>query len=121
MRSGTRSQCKTRWTPKGHRPRCRLKLGYEYCYVYAALNPYSGSLFCLLLPDMTKESFCLFTTRFAHYLDEVYGAETTERKQVLLIGDGAGAHQAQGQAVCIRLEGHGLASEKKRDRKLSPE
>lgn len=99
MRSGTRSACKTRWTPKGRRPRCRLKPGYAYCYLYAALNPYSGSLFCLLLPDMTKESFCLFTTRFARYRDERYGAQTKERKQALLIGDGAGAHQ---ESLCLQ-------------------
>jgi len=81
-----------------HRPKCTLKLGYEYCYVYAALNPYTGSLFCLLLPDMTKESFCIFTTHFARHLDELYGTETTKRKQVLLIGDGAGAHQ---EKLCL--------------------
>ena len=76
-----------------------MKLGYEYCYVYAALNPYSGSLFCLLLPDMTKESFCTFTTQFSHYLDEHYGKESEQRKQVILIGDGAGAHQ---QKTCLQ-------------------
>src|SRR4051812_38335728 len=97
MRSGTRSQCKRRWTPKGHRPKCRLKLGYEYCYLYAALNPYSGSLFSLILPDMTKDSFCVFTTHFSRYLDERYGVHSEQRKQVLLIADGAGAHQ---QTLC---------------------
>ena len=98
MRSGTRSECKRRWTPKGHRPTCKMKLGYEYCYVYAALNPYSGSLFCLLLPDMTKESFCVFSTHFSQYLDEQYGKNSEARKQVLLIADGAGAHQ---QKTCV--------------------
>jgi transposase len=73
-------------------------LGYEYCYLYAALNPYTGSLFCLLLPDMTKESFCVFTAHFSRYLDEQHGKESKERKQVLLIGDGAGAHQ---QNICL--------------------
>jgi transposase len=76
-----------------------MKLGYEYSYVYAALNPYSGSLFTLLLPDMTKESFCLFATHFSHYLDEHYGKESEQRRQVLLIGDGAGAHQ---QKTCLQ-------------------
>ena len=99
MRSGTRSECKRRWTPQAHRPCCKLKLGYDYCYVYAALNPYSGSLFSLLLPDMTKESFCLFTEHFSHYLDQVYGTESRERKKVLLIGDGAGAHQ---EKLCLQ-------------------
>src|SRR4051794_28622619 len=92
MRSGTRSQCKRRWTPRGHRPKCRLKLGYEYCYLYAALNPYSGSLFSLILPDMTKDSFGVFTDHFCGYLDQLYGKHQEQRNKVLLIADGAGAH-----------------------------
>src|SRR5437763_15531554 len=98
MRSGTRSQCKRRWTPKGHRPKCRMKLGYQYCYLYAALNPYSGSLFSLILPDMTKDSFGVFTDHFCGYLDQLYsqegadGVHNEQRSKVLLIADGAGAH-----------------------------
>jgi hypothetical protein len=96
MRSGTRSECKRRWTPQGYRPACKLKLGYEYLYLYAALNPYSGQLFSLLLPDMTKDSFALFNMQFCGWLNEVYGVdEKGNRKQaVLLIADGAGAHQS---------------------------
>jgi DDE superfamily endonuclease len=92
MRSGTRSQCKRRWTPRGHRPQCRMKLGYQYCYLYAALNPYTGSLFSLILPDMTKDSFGVFTDHFSHYLDGLYGMHSEQRNKVLLIADGAGAH-----------------------------
>ena len=92
MRSGTRSQCKRRWTPRGHRPKCRMKLGYEYCYLYAALNPYTGSLFSLILPDMTKDSFCVFTDPFSRYLDERYRVNNEQRNKVLLIADRAGAH-----------------------------
>src|SRR5437763_5599787 len=88
MRSGTRSQCKRRWTPKGHRPKCRMKLGYQYCYLYAALNPYSGSLFSLILPDMTRDSFGVFTDHFSCYLDELYGVQQEQRNKVLLIADG---------------------------------
>ena len=104
MRSGTRSECKRRWTPQGHRPACKLKLGYEYLYLYAALNPYSGSLFSLLLPDMTRESFALFNAEFCGWLNEVYGVdEKGNRKQaVLLLADGAGAHQ---NSIC---EGCGI-------------
>jgi hypothetical protein len=92
MRSGTRSQCKRRWTPRRHRPKCRVKLGYQYCYLYAALNPYTGSLFSLILPDMTKDSFGVFATHFSHYLDQLYAEHSTQRSKVLLIADGAGAH-----------------------------
>ena len=89
MRSGTRSECKRRWTPKGHRPRCRVKLGYQYCYLYAALNPYSGALFALILPDMTKDSFCMFSEAFGQYLS---GTDDNSKGEALLIADGAGAH-----------------------------
>ncbi len=59
----------------------------------------SSSLFSLLLPDRTKESFCAFTTQFSRYLDEQYGAHSEGRKKVLLIADGAGAHQ---EKICTK-------------------
>jgi hypothetical protein len=69
-----------------------MKLGYQYYYLYAALNPYSGSLFSLILPDMTKDSFSVFTQHFSYYLDGLYGGHNEQRNKVLLIADGAGAH-----------------------------
>jgi len=48
MRSGTRTQHKRRWTPKGHRPVCKVKLGYEFTYLYAAMAPATGKLIALL-------------------------------------------------------------------------
>lgn len=95
MRSGTRSACKLKWTPKAQRPCCKLKLGYEYCYLYTAINPYKGALFCLLLPDMTKESFALFNEHFCRYVHTIYAPG--QSPEVLLIADGAGAHQ---QSIC---------------------
>ena len=97
MRSGTRTQCKTRWSSQGHRPLCRMKVGYEFCYLYAALSPASGHLVCLILPDMTKGSFCLFCRFFS---EQVRG-HWAERP-VLIIADRAGAHQRQ---VCLA---HGI-------------
>lgn len=97
MRSGTRSECKRRWTPSGHRPACKLKLGYEYVYLYVALNPYQGSLFSLLLPDMSADSFTLFNQHFCLWLNERYGVDRSGKrnKSVALIADGAGAHQSR--------------------------
>lgn len=88
MRSGTRSQSKRRWTPKGHRPVCKVKLGYEYCYLYCALAPATGQLIALLLPDMTKECFALFITYFKEQTRSFHGTHP-----VVLIADAAGAHQ----------------------------
>lgn len=76
----------------GRRPLCRMKNGYEFCYLYAALCPAIGYLVCLILPDMSKDSFCIFCTHFARQVCELLG-----EVPVLLIADGAGAHQ---QGVC---------------------
>lgn len=101
MRAGTRTECKKRWAAKGHRPVCKVKLGYEFTYLYAAINPASGRLIALLLPDMTKASFALFMEHFRQQTKAVHGTH-----KVLLIADGAGAHQRE---VC---EQWGIAFEK---------
>ena len=88
MRSGTRTELKKRWTPKGHRPICKVKIGYQFIYLYAALNPYTGQLIVLLLPYMTKECFRIFIQYFEEQTQSSY-----ENKKVLLILDGATNHQ----------------------------
>ena len=74
-----------------------MKVGYEFCYLYAALCPLTGHLVCLILPDMSKASFHLFCRFFSEQVRPFWG--TTP---VLLICDGAGAHQ---QEVCLQ---HGI-------------
>ena len=80
---------------------CKVKLGYEFTYLYAAINPASGRLIALLLPDMSKASFALFVEHFRTQTKAVHGSH-----KVLLIADGAGAHQRE---VC---EQRGIAFEK---------
>jgi transposase len=89
MRCGTRSECKRRYRQRGKRPACKIKLGYEYCYLYAALCPLEGHLISLILPDMTSESFEAFIDFFREQTAAKYG----KQHQVLLIADGAGSHQ----------------------------
>ena len=89
MRSGTRTELKRRWKPKGHRPICRVKIGYKFVYLYAALNPYDGQLIALLLPFMTKECFRIFIGYFEEQTKMVYGDE-----KILMILDGATNHQS---------------------------
>jgi transposase len=101
MRSGTRTECKKRWAAKGHWPVCKVKLGYEFTYLYAAIAPASGRLIALLLPDMTKASFSLFVAHFRNQTKAVHG-----RHKVVLVADGAGSHQSE---VC---EQWGIAFEK---------
>lgn len=93
MRSGTRSQCKSRWGYSGHRPLCKMKLGYEFCYLYAALCPATGHLIALILPDMTKASFTIFCQHFTKQVKAI------TNKAVVMMADGAGAHQ---RAICLQ-------------------
>ena len=90
MRSGTRSQSKRRWTPCGHRPVCKVKLGYEFTYLYCALAPATGELMALLLPEMTKQCFEVFMDHFQQRTKALHG-----HHRVLLLADRAGAHQRQ--------------------------
>jgi transposase len=89
MRTGTRTELKRRWTPQTHRPVCRIKLGYEFTYIYAALAPVRGNLIALLLPDMTGESFQRFLQFF-----EAQVKKLCPRGKVLLVLDQAAAHHS---------------------------
>lgn len=71
---------------------CKVKLGYEFTYLYAAIAPATGKLIALLLPDMTKVSFTLFVDHFKKKTKALHGTH-----KVVLIADGAGAHQ---RSVC---------------------
>jgi len=74
-----------------------MKVGYHFCYLYTALCPFTGHLLALILPDMSKASFHLFCSYFSEEVKKrCHGAP------VLLIADGAGAHQ---QEVCHQ---HGI-------------
>ena len=86
MRFGTRTELGRRWTAKAVRPSGEQIIGYDYGYLSVALNPRSGELFALILPDMTVESFQAFVDEFAIFLGE--------QTFVRLITDGAAAHRS---------------------------
>ena len=86
MRFGTRTELGRRWTACGHRPQGEQIIGYEYGYLSAALNPATGELFALILPDMRLESFQAFVDEFIKFV----GHKTAVR----LITDGAAAHRS---------------------------
>lgn len=90
MRSGNRTELKRRWTPRRHRPVTPVKIGYDFVYLYAALNPYDGELIALLLPNMTNECFECFMDFFEQQTRIKYG-----ELPILLIADGASNHQAR--------------------------
>ena len=91
MRFGTRTNLGKRWTAKGVRPTGTMNIGYEYGYLYAAVNPASGELFGLILPSMTVASMTVFVEEFRRWLKSNGTAETETR----LILDGAGAHRSE--------------------------
>lgn len=68
------------------RPSGEQLIGYEYGYLSVALNPASGELFALILPDMTLESFQVFVDQFVSFIGE--------QTFVRLITDGASAHRS---------------------------
>ncbi|MDQ3062300.1 MAG: transposase [Acidobacteriota bacterium] len=98
MRFGTRTELGRRWTACGVRPTGEQIIGYEFGYLSVALNPGTGELFALLLPDMTIESFQAFVDEFVRFV----GAQ----KPVRLITDGAAAHRSSRLKVSeqLRLE-----------------
>lgn len=87
LRFGTRTELGRRWTARGVRPTGEQFIGYEYGYLSAALNPRTGELFALILPDMTSESFQAFLDEFVNFVGE--------QTAVRLITDGASAHRSQ--------------------------
>lgn len=105
MRTGTRTELKRRWTPTRHRPLCRVRLGYEYTYLYCALNPSKGHLVCLLLPDMTKASFRIFLGYFDQEVQRRY-----HHQKVLLVLDQASCHHCEGEAEGVVLKHLPVAS-----------
>jgi len=82
MRFGTRTDLGRVWTPCGVRPTGEQRIGYEFGYLSAAINPSRGEIFLLLLPDMRVESFQAFVSEF----------EKTLSRRTTLITDGAAAH-----------------------------
>ncbi len=84
MRFGTRTELARKWTAKGFRPSGEQKIGYEYGYLSVAINPLTGKVFALLLPDMRVESFQAFISEFRKF----------EGGEVRLMTDGAAAHHS---------------------------
>ena len=73
------------------RPVGTMNIGYEYGYLYAAVNPASGRVFGLILPSMTVESMQIFVREFRRWLEENGELEAA----TLLVLDGAGAHRSE--------------------------
>lgn len=95
MRFGTRTELGKRWTACGVRPAGEQLIGYQFGYLSVALNPASGELFALVLPDMRLESFQAFLDEFVLFVGE--------RNFVRLITDGAAAHRSSRLRISEKL------------------
>ncbi len=94
MRYGTRTHCKRRWTRQGHRPVCRVKLGYEWGYLYVAICPFDGDVFAMFFSHLDKVCFASFLEQLQVHVSQ------QGKEKVLLIGDGATAHTSQAWQTC---------------------
>ena len=83
MRVGTRTELGRKWSPIGHRPNGKQKIGYEYLYLYVSLKPFTGELFAMFLPRLDKDCFGIFAKERGQ----------TIKTKLLLIADGATAHR----------------------------
>ena len=91
MRFATRAELGRGWTASGVRPSGEMLIGYEYGYLSVALNPRSGELLALILPDTRTESFQVFLDEFLKFVGE--------QTAVRLITDKAAARRSTGLKV----------------------
>lgn len=66
------------------RPEGKVKLGYEWGYLYVAINPVEGKLYAYFLPTMRKASFQAFLDELAQEIEQ----------PVSLFVDGAASHRS---------------------------
>ena len=100
MRFGTRTDLKRRWTPQAHRPKAPVQIGYQFCYLYVALCPFTGQAFAMLMPQMSKDCFRLFIELFDQHIKEQHLNQQHLNQQhlsrpTLLITDRATTHQSK--------------------------
>lgn len=93
MRAGLRTELKRGWGGPGHRPDGKMKISYQYFYLYAAIDPFNGHLFALFLPNMKRVTFEIFLEHF----QQEYQCKYPERREddVVIILDRAGAHSSK--------------------------
>ena len=79
--------------PKGVRQTGSQHIGYDYGYLSVAINPVTGDVQMLILPNMTQESFQVFLDEFAKAV----------KAESILITDGAGAHRSNKLKVAEKI------------------
>ena len=74
------------WAPKPIRPLCQAMLTHEYTYAYAAIEPITGIMDALILPQVNTHCMQLF-------LNEV--AARHAGQNIVMVLDGAGWHSSK--------------------------
>jgi transposase len=74
------------WSPRGQRPAAVVQHRYQWCYLYAFVQPRTGRTWWLLLPTVSMAAFMTALVAFAHAVGAGQG------KQILLVLDRAGWH-----------------------------
>ena len=60
MRVGLRTELKSIWAGPEQAPIGKMSIRYRFFYLYAALNPFTGHLFALFLPNMKRVCMDIF-------------------------------------------------------------
>ncbi len=74
------------WSPRGQRPGAVVQHRYQWCYLYAFVQPQTGRTWWLLLPTVSIAAFMIALVEFAQ------AAGAGQGKQILLVLDSAGWH-----------------------------
>ncbi len=85
-RFGLKVWLRRRWCPYGERPQWVYHDHYEWLWLYAAIEPATGSSFFLLLPRVDSVCLQIFADHFGAYVGE---------RKVGLVLDGSGSHTSQ--------------------------
>lgn len=84
-RFGLKAWFRRRWCPKGQRPPWIVDDRYEWCWLYAAIEPVTGTGIFLLLPDVTGDCLELFLQHMRQELGD---------GRVGVVLDGSGSHRS---------------------------
>lgn len=83
-RFGLKPSYRRRWSAKGRRPTAPSRTRYEWTYLYGVVEPETGEVFWLILPQANTVMMQLFVDEYAHSLPEDV--------LVVLVVDGAAWH-----------------------------
>jgi transposase len=86
-RVGQKGRSGRRWWMRGQRPAGRCDGRFQSAYIFAAVEPQTGSAFGLVLPHVSTEAMSLFLAQFAATLEPDTHA--------VVVLDGAGWHIAK--------------------------